>query len=117
MAVCASMVAARPISLASSLAFSVAATRAAVALPPVFFSTLATAPSVFLASAFCSAAAPGGGGGGGADAEFIVPAAGAELTTDIGDVTDVADVVDGVAKTESTVALPVAETTLAGSLR
>ena len=117
MAVCASSVVALPISLASSLAFSVAAALAAVALPPAFFSTLATAPSVFLASARCSAAAPGGGGGGGADAEFIVLALGAEFTTDTGEVTDVADVVDGVAKTESTVALPVADTVLAGSLR
>jgi hypothetical protein len=35
----------------------------------------------------------------------------------MGEVTDVADVVDGAATTESTVELPVAETTLAGSLR
>ena len=116
MAVCASMVAARLISLASSLAFSVAADRAAVALPPAFFSMLATALSVFLASAFCSPDAAGGGGGG-ADAADIVLALGAEFITDIGEVTDVADVVDGAATTESTVASPVAETTLAGSLR
>ena len=116
MAVCASMVAALLISLASSLAFSVAADRAAAALPPAFFSILATAPSVFLVSAFCSPDAAGGGGGG-ADAEFIVLALGAELITDIGEVTEVADVVDGAATTESTVALPVADTALAGSLR
>jgi hypothetical protein len=35
----------------------------------------------------------------------------------MGDVTEVADVVDGAATTESTVELPVADTTLAGSLR
>jgi hypothetical protein len=76
---------------------------------------LATALSVFLASAFCSPDAAGGGGG--AAAADIVLALGAEFITDTGEVTDVADVVDGAATTESTVELPVAETALAGSLR
>lgn len=102
LAFCCSIVAARLMSLASSLACAVASFLAASRLPPDFFSTLATAPSVFLASVALASVTAGAGGAEFAAAVVVFDTTGGAEITLVTLVGLVALVVDGAATAELT---------------